>query len=77
MVAHEFIVKNKENLLKYNLIFDKRYYEAITLPAPSLFNLSSGMYLVLPKAIHAYRSLTPALEPEPEPPLDPHRQSVY
>ena len=38
MVAHEFIVKNKKKMLKYNLIFDKTHYETITLPAPSLFN---------------------------------------
>ena len=77
MVAHEFIVKNKKNMLNYRLIFDKDYFETITLPAPSLFNLSSGKYLVLPEAIHAYRNTTPAPEPEPEPQLDPHRQSVY
>ena len=77
MVAHDFIVKNKKKMLNYRLIFDKNYFETITLPAPSLFNLSSGMYLVLPEAIHAYRGLTPAPKPEPEPPLDPHRQSVY
>ena len=64
-------------MLNYRLIFDKNYFETITLPAPSLFNISSGMYLVLPEAIHAYRNLIPAPEPEPEPPLDPHRQSVY
>ena len=77
MVAHDFIVKNKKKMLNYRLIFDKNYFETIALPAPSLFNLSSGKYLVLPEAIHAYRNLTPALEPEPEPQLDPHRQSVY
>ena len=77
MVAHEFIVKNDENMLNYRLIFDKNYFETITLPAPSLFNISSGMYLVLPEAIHAYWSLTPAPEPRPEPPLDPYRSSFY
>ena len=77
MVAHDFIVKNKKKMLNYRLIFDKNYFGTITLPAPSLFNISSGMYLVLPEAIHAYRSLTPAPETEPEPSLDPYRQSVY
>ena len=77
MVAHEFIVKDKNKTLKYKLIFNKNYCELITLHAPSLFNIFSGMYLVLPEAIHAYRSLTSAPEPEPEPPLDPYRQSVY
>ena len=77
MVAHDFIVKNKKKLLKYNLIFDKNYCEFITLPAPSLFNIFSGTYLILPEAIHAYLSVASAPEAEPEPPLDPYRQSVY
>ena len=77
MVAHDFIVKNKKKLLKYNLIFDKNYCEFITLSAPSLFNIFSGTYLILPEAVHAYLSVTPAPEAELEPPLDPYRQSVY
>ena len=77
MVAHDFIVKDKKKMLKYKLTFDKNYYEIITLHAPSLFNIFSGMYLVLPEAIHACRSLTSAPEPEPELPLDPYRQSIY
>ena len=48
MVAHEFIVKDKNKTLKYKLIFNKKYCEIITLPAPSLFNIFSGLYLVLP-----------------------------
>ena len=71
MVAHDFIVKNKEKMLKYKLIFDKNHPETITLPAPSLFDLSTGKYLVPPEAIHAYRNPTPATEPEPQ--FDPHR----
>ena len=77
MVAHEFIVKNNEMMLKYNLRFNKTHVETIILAAPSLFDLSSGTYLILPEAVHAYRSQTPAPEPEPEPPLDPYRQSFY
>lgn len=73
MVAHDFIVKNKKKMLNYRLIFDKNHPETITLPAPSLFDLSSGKYLVLPEAFHAYQDLTPAREPEPEPQPDPHR----
>ena len=42
MVAHDFIVKNKKQMLKYNLIFDKTHCETITLPATSLFNIHSG-----------------------------------
>ena len=74
MVAHEFIVKDKKKILKYKLIFGKNYCEIITLPAPSLFNIFSGTYLILPKAIHAYWGQMSATELEP--PSDPHRQSV-
>ena len=77
MVAHEFIVKDKNKTLKYKLIFNKKYCEFITLPVPSFFNIFSGMYLVLPEAVHAYWSLTSAPKLEPEPPLDPYRHSVY
>ena len=77
MAAHDFIVKDKKKILKYRLIFDKKYHEIINLPAPSLFNIFSGTYVVLPESVHAYWSLTSAPEPEPEPPLDPYRQSVY
>ena len=75
MVAHDFIVKNKKKILNYRLIFDKNYFETITLPAPSLFNILSSTYLVLLEAVQAYKSLTSA--PETEPQSDPHRQSVY
>ena len=67
MVAHDFIVKNREGELKYKLFFDKHHPETITLPAPSLFDLSAGQYLVPLEAIHAYRNPTSATEPEPEP----------
>ena len=77
MVAHDFIVKNKKKMLKYNLIFAKTHCETITLHAPSLFNILSDTYLILSEAVYAYYSMTPALEPEPEPSLDPYRQSVY
>jgi len=77
MVAHDFIVKNREGELKYQLFFNKHHPENITLHAPSLFDLSSGTYLVLLKAIHAYRNPAPAVEPEPEPQVDPSRQSNY
>ena len=77
MVAHEFIVKNNEMMLKYNLRFNKTHSETIILLAPSLFDLSSGTYLILPEAVHTYRSQTSAPEPELKPPLDPYRQSFY
>ena len=77
MVAHEFIVKNDEKMLKYNLRFDNTHSDTIILPAPSLFDLTAGTYLVLPEAVYAYLGQTSAPEPKPEPPLDPYRQSVY
>ena len=77
MVAHDFIVKNREGELKYKLFFDKHHTETITLPAPSLFDLSVGRYLVLLEAIHAYWNPAPAEEPKPEPQFDPSRQSNY
>ena len=55
MVAHEFIVANDENVLKYNLRYHKKHSENIILLAPSLFDLSSGMFLVLREAAHAYQ----------------------
>ena len=58
MVAHDFIVKDKKTMLKYKLIFDKTYCDIITWPVPSLFNILSGTYLILPEAIYAYWSLT-------------------
>ena len=70
MVAHYFIVKNREYLVK-------NHPETITLPAPSLFDLSAGKYLVPPETIRAFLNHTSATEPEPEPQFDPSRQSVY
>ena len=75
MLAHDFIVKGKEGELKYKLYFDKHHPETITLPAPSLFNLSAGPYLVTWAAFQAYRNPAPALEPETQD--EPPRQSVY
>ena len=71
MVAHDFIVKNREGELKYQLFFNKHHPETITLPAPSLFDLTVGTYLVPLAAIHAYRN--PAPTPEPEPQEEPPR----
>ena len=75
MVAHEFIIKNRAGELKYQLFFNKHHPKIITLPAPSLFDLTVGKYLVPLTAIHAYRNLAPTEEPEPEPQFDPARQS--
>ena len=64
-------------MLLYNLSFNKKHDEIITLPAPSLIDLTTGHYLVSPEAVYAYRGQTSAPEPEPEPPLDPYRPSSY
>lgn len=77
MVAHDFIVKNRGKALKYKLIFGKNHPETISLPAPSLFDLSASKYLVPLEAIHAYRNPISAIELEPEPQFDPPRQSYY
>ena len=77
MVAHEFIVENDDKMLLYNLRFNRKHNEIITLPAPSLFDLIAGPYLILPSAVYAHRGQTLAPEPEPEPPLDPYRPSCY
>ena len=77
MVAHDFIIKNRAGELKYQLFFNKHHPETITLPAPALFDLTVGKYLVLLTAIHAYWNPAPAEEPEPEPQFDPSRQANY
>ena len=77
MVAHDFIVKNRERALKYKLLFGINHPETITLPAPSLFDLSEGQYLIPLATIQAYRNPTSASEPEPESQFDPPRQSNY
>ena len=55
MVAYEFIVANDENMLNYTLRYHKKHSETIILHAPSLFDLSTGTFLVLPEAARAYQ----------------------
>ena len=74
MIAHDFLVKDRNRELKYKLYFDKHYPETIMLPAPSLFNLL-GPYLVTWAAVQAYKNPAPAREQEPQD--EPPRQSVY
>ena len=71
MVAHDFIVKNRAGELKYQLFFNKHHLETIILPAPSLFDLTVGTYLVPLTAIHAYRNPAPVEEREQEPQDEP------
>ena len=54
MVAHEFIVDNKEKMLLYNLRFNKKHNETIILPAPLLFDLIADNFLVTPEAVYAH-----------------------
>ena len=79
MVAHEFIVDNKDKMLLYNLRFNKKHNETIILPAPLLFDLTVDNFLVTPGAVYAHRGQASTLEPEPEPEpsLDPYRSSSY
>jgi len=69
MVAHAFIVDNKEKMLLYNLRFNKKHNETIILPAPLLFDLLAENFLVTPEAVNNHRAqaFTPEPEPEPEP----------
>ena len=77
IVAHDFIVNHKEKRLIYNLVFSKTTYETITFPAPSLFNIHLGTYLIMPDDIYAYWEMTRAPAHEPEPSLDPYQESIY
>ena len=79
MVAHEFIVDNKDKMLLYNLRFNKKHNETIILPAPLLFDLIADNFLVTPEAVYAHRgqASTPEPEPEPEHALDPYRASSF
>ena len=76
-VAHDFICNDKEKRLIYNLVFSEKTCQIITLPAPSLFDIYSGTYIILPDDIYVYWERTRFPEPEPEPSPDPYQQSVY
>ena len=77
LVAHEFIVDNKETMLLYNLRFNKKHNETIILHAPLLFDLTADNFLVTPEAVYTHRGQASTLEPEPEPELDPYRASSF
>ena len=76
MVAHDFLSDDKEKRLIYNLVFSQKSCHIITLPAPSLFNIHSGRYIIMPDDIYAYWERTRSLVPEPEPSPDPYEESV-
>ena len=77
MVLHDFIRKDDDKRLIYNLVFSEKTCQIITLPAPSLFNIHSGTYLIMPADIHAYCERTRSPDPEPEPSPDPYQESIY
>ena len=54
MVAHDFISNDKGKRLIYNLVFSEKTCQIITLSAPSLFDIHSGRYLIMPEDIYAY-----------------------
>ena len=77
MVAHDFIKKDDGIRLLYNLVFSQGTSETIALPAPSLFDIYSGRYTIIPKDIYRFWGLSqpPALEPAPVP--DPYQEPIY
>jgi hypothetical protein len=77
MVAHDFISKDNDKQLIYNLVFSQGTCQIITLPAPSLFDIYSGRYIIMPDDLYAYWERIRSPVPEPEPPFDPYEESVY
>ena len=63
MVGHDFINKDDDKRLIYNLVFSEKTCQVITLLAPSLFDLFSGRYNIMPEDIYAYWGLQ---QPGPE-----------
>ena len=54
MVPYDFLRNDKEKRLIYNLVFSEKTCQIITFPAPSFFNIHSGIYLIMPEEIYAY-----------------------
>jgi hypothetical protein len=77
MVAHDFITKDDDKRLIYNLVFSQGTYQIITLPAPSLFDIHSGRYIILPDDNYAYWERTRSPIPELAPSPDPYQEPVY
>mgnify|MGYP005850004197 CR=1 FL=1 len=77
MVAHDFISDEKDKRLIYNLVFSQETCHIITPLAPSLFDIHSSRYLILPEDIYAYweQKRSPVLEPKPSPNL--YEESIY
>jgi hypothetical protein len=77
MVLHDFIAKDNAKRLIYNLVFSQGTRQIITLPAPSLFDIYSGRYTIMPEDIYAYweRTRSPVHELVLSP--DPYLEPVY
>ena len=77
MVAHDFIKKDDDKRLIYNLVFSEKTCQIITLPAPSLFDIHSGRYTIMPEDIYRFWGLSQPPAPEPAPVPDPYQEPVY
>ncbi len=76
MVRHDFLDRDASRRMIYNLVFSQGTRETITLPAPSLFNLHVGRYIIMPSDIYAYWGLAQPQVPVPEPPVE-YQTPVY
>ena len=77
MVACQFIDNDKHKHHRCNLVFCHGTREIITLPAPSLFDLYSGRYTIMPDDIYTYWGLIQPPVPEPAPVPEPCQKPVY
>ena len=57
MILHNFIDNDKHKRLLYKLVFSQGTREIIPLPAPSLFNIYPGRYIIMTGNIYEYWSL--------------------
>ena len=63
--------------LLYNLVFRQGTCEIVTLPAPSLFDIYLGRYIIMPEDIYRLWGLPQPPVPEPAPVPDPYQEHVY
>ena len=76
MVRHDFLDRDNNKRMSYNLVFSQGTRETITLSAPSLFNLHLGRYIIMPSDIYAYWGIAPPQAPVPELPVE-YQTLVY
>lgn len=77
MVAHDFISDDKDERLIYDPVFSQKTCQIITLPAPSLFDIQSGRYLIMPEDTYSYCERMRSPVPELEPSHDSYEEYVY